>query len=363
MGMYGLGIVFAPAIGPTLGGYLVEYVSWRLVFYINVPVGVLGLIAAAVALPKFTRAPTRPFDVWGFITVATGLVALLLAFSEGQSWGWSSYRVLILMVGGLLLLALFVTIELEVDDPLLNLQVFHSAAYTTSLIIMGVMMTGMFATLFYIPLFLQVGQGYQALDTGLILLPQALVMAFLMPISGRLYDKIGPRWLVVSGLLVAAFGSYGIAGINPDMTREEVILWMCIRAAGVGMAMMSVMTGGLASLNPHMTNSGSAINTVVQRVSAALGLAALTAMATAQQAQLTQGRADLLEGTSSQAAHLHLLQLFGLYRRTQVSVLANSYANLFLLTAAVTAVAAVGALFLRSGPAPHVSSGAGVTIE
>ena len=363
MGMYGLGIVFAPAIGPTLGGYLVEYMSWRLVFYINVPVGVLGLIAAAIALPKFTRAPTRPFDVWGFITVATGLVALLLAFSEGQSWGWSSYRVLILIVGGALLLALFVTIELEVEHPLLNLQVFHSAAYTTSLIIMGVMMTGMFATLFYIPLFLQSGQGYQALDTGLLLLPQALVMAVLMPISGRLYDKIGPRWLVVSGLLVAAFGSYGLAGINPDVTRTEIVSWMCIRAAGVGMAMMSVMTGGLAALHPQLTNSGSAINTVVQRVSAALGLAALTAMATAQQAQLAEGRADLLSSASSQANHLQLLQLFGLYRRTQISVLADSYANVFILTAAFTAAAAVGALFLRSGPAPHADSGAAVTIE
>ena len=363
MGMYGLGIVFAPAIGPTLGGYLVEYMSWRLVFYINVPVGVLGLIAAAIALPKFTRAPTRPFDVWGFITVATGLVALLLAFSEGQSWGWSSYRVLILIVGGALLLALFVTIELEVEHPLLNLQVFHSAAYTTSLIIMGVMMTGMFATLFYIPLFLQSGQGYQALDTGLLLLPQALVMAVLMPISGRLYDKIGPRWLVVSGLLVAAFGSYGLAGINPDMTRTEIVSWMCIRAAGVGMAMMSVMTGGLAALHPQLTNSGSAINTVVQRVSAAIGLAALTAMATAQQAQLAEGRADLLSSASSQANHLQLLQLFGLYRRTQIAVLADSYANVFILTAAFTAAAAVGALFLRSGPAPHADSGAAVTIE
>jgi EmrB/QacA subfamily drug resistance transporter len=362
MGMYGLGIVFAPAIGPTLGGYLVEYLSWRLVFYINVPVGVLGLVAAAVALPKFSRAPTRPFDVWGFITVATGLVALLLAFSEGQSWGWTSYRVLILIVGGLLSLALFVTIELEVDHPLLNLKVFHSVAYTTSLIVMSVVMTGMFATLFYIPLFLQAGQGYQALDTGLLILPQALVMGFLMPITGRLYDKIGPRWLVVSGLLVAAFGSYGLARINPDITREEVVMWTCIRAAGVGLAMMPIMTGGLASLSPDQTNSGSAINTVVQRVSAALGLAALTALATAQQAQLAQGRADLLQGTS-QAAHLHLLQLLGLYRRTQVSVLANSYANLFLLTAAVTAMAAVGALFLRSGPASHASSGAGVTIE
>ena len=199
---------------------------------------------------------------------------------------------------------------------------------------------------------------YPALNTGLLILPHALVMAVLMSISGRLYDKIGPRWLVVSGLLLAAFGSYLLAGINPDMTREEVVLWTCIRAAGVGMAMMSIMTGGLASLSPDLTNSGSAINTVVQRVSAVLGLAALTAMATAQQAQLAQGRAELLEGTNSQAAHLHLLQLFGLYRRTQVSVLADSYANLFLLTAAVTAIAAVGVVpSLRSGSAHGFRAG------
>jgi predicted MFS family arabinose efflux permease len=265
--------------------------------------------------------------------------------------------VLILLVGGALCLALFVTIELEVDHPLLNLEVFRSAAYTVSLIVMGVVMTGMFATLFYIPLFLQAGQGYQALDTGLLILPQALVMAVLMPISGRLYDKIGPRWLVVSGLLLTAFGSYLLAGINPDMTRAEVVLWTCIRAAGVGTAMMSIMTGGLASLRHELTNSGSAINTVVQRVSAALGLAGLTAMAAAQQAQLAQSRADVLGGTSSQATHLQLPQLFGLYRRTQVAVLADSYANVFLLTAAVTAIAAVGALYLRSGPAPHTGSG------
>src|SRR5512133_2685090 len=159
MGMYGLGIVFAPAIGPTLGGYLVEYMSWRLVFFINVPIAIVGVIAALVALPKFPGMPTERFDVWGFMTVATGLVALLLAFSEGHSWGWTSYRVLILIAGGTLLLALFVVIELEVDHPLLDLRVFRSRAYTISLIVMSVMMTGLFATLFYVPLFLQAGQG------------------------------------------------------------------------------------------------------------------------------------------------------------------------------------------------------------
>jgi hypothetical protein len=129
------------------------------------------------------------------------------------------------------------------------------------------------------------------------------------------------------------------------------------------MAMMSIMTGGLAALSPDLTNSGSAINTVAQRVSAALGLAALTAMATAQQAQLAQGRADLLENSSGDADHLQFLQLLGLYRRTQVAVLADSYANVFLLTAAFTAVAAVGAFFLRTGPADHTGSEQAVPVE
>ena len=191
MGMYGLGIIFAPAIGPALGGYLVEYVNWRLVFYINVPIGIIGLIAALIALPRFPGVRTERFDVLGFLTASSGLVALLLAFSKGSAWGWTSYPTLILIIGGVLLLALFTVIELEVDHPMLDLRVFRYRTYSLSLIVMSVMMTGMFATLFYIPLFLQSALGYGALQAGLVILPQALVMGFLTPISGRLYDKSG----------------------------------------------------------------------------------------------------------------------------------------------------------------------------
>jgi EmrB/QacA subfamily drug resistance transporter len=353
MGMYGLGIVFAPALGPTLGGYLVEYLNWRLVFYINVPIGVLGLIAAVIWLPKFARGQTQRFDIFGFLTAATGMVCLLLAFSEGSSWGWTGYRILILLTVALLSLALFAVIELEVEHPLLNLRVFRSRPYVNSLLVMAVTMTGLFATLFYIPLFLQAGLGYQAFQTGLMILPQALVMAVLTPVAGRLYDKVGPRWLVFSGLMIAAFGSYLLSGISADVTRHEIILWTCIRAAGVGLSMMPVMTGGLSALSHDLTSSGSSINTVIQRVSAALGLAGLTALATAQQSTLAAARQGLLSASNPQFSHLGFGQLYGLYRRTQVEVLANSYSNVFLLTGALTAVAAVGGLFLRSGPAPH----------
>lgn len=361
MGMYGLGIIFAPAIGPALGGYLVEYLSWRLVFYINVPIGIIGVIAAIVALPKFPPQVTQKFDVGGFITVATGLVALLLAFSEGGTWGWTSYRVLILITVGLVSLALFVVIELEVDHPLLDLRVFGYRTYSISLLVMAVMMTGLFATLFYIPLFLQTALGFPALDAGLLILPQALVMGLLTPIAGRLYDRVGPRWLVFTGLLIAAYGSYLLTGISPDVTRGEIVLWTCIRSAGVGLSMMSVMTGGISALPRDLTTSGSAINTVTQRVSAALGLAGLTALASTQQAQMAAGRAALL--SQSAGDHLQVLQQYAIYQRTHLQVFADSLSDIFLITAATTALAAVIALSLRSGPQRHDPDDAPVMME
>jgi predicted MFS family arabinose efflux permease len=132
------------------------------------------------------------------VTIAGGLVCLLLALTEGQSWGWTSYRILILLTAGVLLLALFVIVELEVDAPLLDVTVFRHWPFTNSLLLVSVLSVGLFAVLFYIPLFLQQGKGLGAFDTGLLLLPQALVMAVLMPSAGILYDRFGPRWLAAS---------------------------------------------------------------------------------------------------------------------------------------------------------------------
>ena len=301
MGMYGLGIIFAPAIGPALGGYLVEYVNWRLVFYINIPVGILGVIAAVIFLPKFARAADpevrrrrlrhhrqRPgLPAAGLLRgPVVGLDRLPRARPDrvrrAGLWRVRGDRAR----GGV---------------PAAEPAGVPEPAYTTSLIAMSVMMTGLFATLFYIPLFLQAGLGYPALKAGLLILPQALVMGVLMPIAGRLYDKIGPRYLAFFGLLIAATGTFLLTGISPDMTRGELVRWMCIRAVGTGLAMMPIMTGGLSSLPRVLTTSGSAINTVAQRVSAALGLAGLTAVVTNQQAQLAAGRAGPAAGVGGSA--------------------------------------------------------------
>ncbi|HEY1966781.1 MAG TPA: DHA2 family efflux MFS transporter permease subunit, partial [Pseudonocardia sp.] len=151
----GISSVLAPAIGPTLGGYLVEHQSWRLIFLINLPISVIGLILVAVFAPPFPPRRRTPFDTRGFATAATGMFALLLAISKAADWGWSSYRVMMLLAASVSLLALFVIIELEVDQPLLNPRLFRSRAFAIVQVLMGILGSGYFAALFYIPLFLQ----------------------------------------------------------------------------------------------------------------------------------------------------------------------------------------------------------------
>jgi EmrB/QacA subfamily drug resistance transporter len=358
MGLYGLGIVVAPGVGPTLGGYLVQYLNWRLIFYINVPIGIIGVLAAIAVLPNFPARKGRRFDLPGFACVAVGLFSLLLALSEGQTWGWTSYSTLILLAVGVDALALFVVVELAVREPLLDVRVFANWPFVNSLLLISVLSIGLFAVLFYVPLFLQEGQGVTPPHTGLTLLPQALVMAVMMPTAGRIYDRFGPRWPAIIGLTLAGGGTLLLTKINIDMTRPELIGWMCIRAAGLGMGMMPIMTAGISALPANLVNYGSAFNTLVQRVSSALGLAVLTAYETGQQTQFMADRSALLRGAGADVDPriLNMEQrgpsaLTGLFQQLQVQTEAQAYSNVFLVAGAVTLAGILLALLLRSGKA------------
>ncbi|HEY1970806.1 MAG TPA: MDR family MFS transporter [Pseudonocardia sp.] len=358
MGVYGIGVSFAPAIGPTLGGYLVEYVDWRLIFYINVPFGALGAAAASFLLPKMAPTARDQFDWWGFATIATGLFALLLAFSKAEDWHWSSYRIQLLLVGGVLCLALFVVIELELDKPLIELRVLRSWPFVNSLLLVSVLMIGLQTILFYLPLFLQNSQRYEALPTGLLMLPESLVMAVLMPVAGLLYDRIGPRWPAAIGLAVAGYGTYLLCGITADMTQQHVVLWTCVRAVGNGLALMPIMTAGMAAIPAAHTSSGTTLNNLAQRISGSLGLAAMTVVADNRQSQLMADRSAMLPAQSALPQVHHAIGqgtsgLYGLYQQLLVEVTAGAYSDVFFATALVTGLGVVLGLVLRTQkPAP-----------
>lgn len=358
MGTFGVALILAPAIGPTLGGYLVEFVNWRFIFYVNVPIGILGVMAASAFIPEFPRHDAGPLDVPGAITSAVGLFALLFALSEGATWGWGSEAIVLLLYVAACSLALFVYFELHAPRPLLDLRVFGHAQFTLSLFISAVTSVALYSGVFYIPLFLQIVVGMGAFHTGLVLLPASLVTAVLIPVSGRLYDRIGPAPLVVVGLAAMTATTYLFHNLSADTPSGTVVTWMALRAVGMALAMMPVMTSGMTWIPTAEVGRASAISNIVQRVSASFGLAALTSLITHWQAayatadvaalnpanalaRALQARATALFGSAGRAASL----LIGLADR---QAFVTAIDDLFLVGAAIVVVALVPAFFLRT---------------
>jgi EmrB/QacA subfamily drug resistance transporter len=362
MGLYGFGMVVAPSVGPVLGGWLVQYVDWRLIFYINVPIGILGALAAVAVLPRIKPTSWPRFDLWGFVTIAYGLFALLLALSEGQKWGWDGYRILGLLVSGILSLALYVVIELEVDNPLIDLRIFKVWAFTSSMVLLGITITGLFAMLYFLPLYLQNVQGLQALSAGVLLVPSACVLVVLTPISGRLYDRFGPRWLVAFGLASMAYGSFLMAGMTPDTSLGYIVVWTVIRNLGVGLAMMPIFTSGLSALPTSLTGSGSGMANVMQRISTSLAVAVFSSLGVSASAQLMSDRGALLSSGANALPQVAAATqqgpagLLGMYQALSNAILTQTYDNSYYVLGILCVVGIGFALTLRSGK-PKAASG------
>jgi EmrB/QacA subfamily drug resistance transporter len=354
LSFYGLGIVSAPGLAPLIGGLLVQHGAWPTIFYVDTPVALLGLLAARSVLPPLRGSTARRFDPLGFLSIGFGLSALVVAFAQAPQWGWSSYRVLMLCVGGALALVLFVVIELEVDQPLLDLRVFTCRPFLALVVLIDIMFTGVFAVLVYLPQFLAQAEGLSPTDTGLLLLPQALLWMAMMPVAGMLYARVGARWPAVIGLLLAGAGTLALAGITVDTPRPALAAWLCVRAVGLGLTVVPILAGGMSALPPALVNDGSALRTLAQRITAALGLALLSAMELHQQAQLFDDHAALLRiGTDPGLAHLvgkGPSALIGLWQQATVRAATEAYADVFLATGALTLVGAVlAALLLPTG--------------
>jgi EmrB/QacA subfamily drug resistance transporter len=358
LSLYGLGIVSAPGLAPLIGGLLVEHGAWRTLFYVDAPLALIGLAAAAVVLPELPGSPGRRFDPLGFVSISCGLSALVVGFFQAPHWGWSSYRVLILCTGGALALALFVVIELEVKEPLLDLRTLTVRPFLALLILIDIMFTGVFVVLVYLPRFLAQAQQLSPTDTGLLLLPQALIWMAMMPVTGKIYARVGARWPAVAGLTLAGLGTVVLAGITVDTPRPELSAWMCLRAFGLGLIVVPILAGGMSALPPSLVDDGSALRTLAQRITSALGLAVLSAAQLRQQAQLFTDHSALLQvGTDQQLTHpLGHTALFGLWQQVSVRAATETYSNVFLIAGLLTLAGALPAALLLPTGAPSAAA-------
>lgn len=277
LGVYGIAAMAAPAIGPTLGGLIIEKMDWRLIFTVNFPIGVIGVILASILLKDEAKKPFKSVDVIGFLSSIVGIVSVLYVLGEGASIDWGDIKNPILMTLGCLSLVLFVVNELTHPDPLLDLKVLKLFDFSISLIILTVLTIALMGGAYVLPLFLQNIRGYTAMQTGLIMLPSALVMGFFMPISGKIFDKVGAKPVVIPGLIILAIASFKLsAAINMNSSKESIIFISCLRSVGLGLAMMPISTAGMNSVKSEMIPKASAINSTIRQIASALGITLIT---------------------------------------------------------------------------------------
>jgi EmrB/QacA subfamily drug resistance transporter len=282
MGIFGIAMMAAPAFGPALSGYLVDYWSWRFIFYLNVPIGIVALILGILTMHEFPHEARGKFDIWGFAFCVVGFGSLLYGFNQVSSDGWSSMEVLSFLAVGILSLIILVLVELNVPNPMIQLKVLKNYMFSMSLILNSLIAIALFAGVMFLPLYLQNIRGFSAVRTGLFMTPGALVSALLMPISGRLFDKFGARPLGIIGLFIVTLATFGFTTFTTD-TSSSTIQWLYIlRSAGMALAMMPMMTAGMNTVPLELTSQGSAISNTVRQVAASLGTAILTTYMTSR---------------------------------------------------------------------------------
>ncbi|WP_333887509.1 DHA2 family efflux MFS transporter permease subunit [Clostridium sp.] len=279
LGIWGIAAMAAPSIGPTLGGYIIEKMDWRLIFNVNVPIGILGTLLAAILLKDSKKKQLKSFDIIGFLSSTTGVVSLLYVLGEWTSIDWSDVKYPIFLTLGCLSLILFVINELTHPDPLLDLRVFKLFDFSISQIIVSILTLALMGGVYVLPLFLQNIRGYTAMETGLIMLPAALVTGLLMPISGNLFDRFGARPVVIPGIIILGLSSYHISTlINMNSSRGMITLVLCLRAVGIGLAMMPVSTAGMNAVPKNLIGRASAISNTIRQISGSLSVTIMSAI-------------------------------------------------------------------------------------
>lgn len=281
MGIYGIGVVLAPALGPTLAGFLVDEYSWRYVFLVIVPACVAAMAAGVVFLPgRDTRRgiASLRFDGFGFFFLAAFLVCLLSALSNGQREGWDSDLILALFAAALASGVAFVAWELTYRLPLLNLRVFANCRFTASCLVAFALGVGIYGSTYVVPLFVQLVQGYTPTRSGLLLMPAGFVLGIVFPVSGRLGDLLPPWAPIMAGLALFGLSNWLCSGADVDTPFWSLAGWMVVGRIGLGLITPSLNAGALRALPPELLAQGSGTVNFVRQFGGAMGVNLLSVL-------------------------------------------------------------------------------------
>lgn len=282
LGYYGIGLLVAPAVGPILGGALVDRGWWRWIFYINVPIGIVGAVLGWKFLPQRPGKPEIRLDRWGLLASILGFGALLYGSSVAADIGWSATPTLVAFGIGLVAVVVFVLVDLfATDAPLLEFRLYRNRVFLNASLVGYVSVLALFGAEFLLPLYLQTLRGLDALRTGLVLLPLALVAGITTPIAGRLYDRVGPRILVVVGFAVLVINTWQLSKLDAHTSIGYIRFLMALRGFALGATVQSTFTTALGTVNRQRVARGSSLVNSTRFVVQSIGVALLTTILTA----------------------------------------------------------------------------------
>ncbi|CEA01191.1 putative multidrug resistance protein EmrY [Jeotgalicoccus saudimassiliensis] len=280
MGIFGLVISFAPAIGPTLSGWFIDMYPWRGLFYMLLPIVVIDLIIAFFVLRNVTEKTNPKMDILSIILSTFGFGGLLYGFSAAGSSGWLSVTVLVPIIIGAVTLVLFIKRQNRLEEPMLEFGVFNDKIFTLSTSLGMIVFMSMIGGAVILPIFMQTMLGFTAMESGLMLLPGALIMGFMSPVTGRLFDRYGAKWLAVIGLGMLTVTTLMFSNLNTETTFTYLAVVNSFRMIGVAMVMMPVTTEGLNQLSNRLVPHGTAMNNTMRQVAGAVGTALLVSIMT-----------------------------------------------------------------------------------
>jgi len=273
MGLFGLVIAFAPAIGPTLSGILVEHLTWRSVFYVVFPIAIIIIIASIFLLKNVTETTHPKLDIASVILSTLGFGGLLYSFSSVGEAGWTSVQFIAPLIVGIVSLVIFIRRQLNLKEPMLEFRVFNYGIYTLGTILSMFVFGVLIATNIILPLYMQNMLQYSALKSGLVLLPGAIIMGMMNPITGYLFDKFGGKWLARIGLFVLVVSTLPFTMLTEHTTFTYLATSNALRMVSIAMVMMPMTTLAINQLPNELIAHGTAMNNTFRQMAGAIGTA------------------------------------------------------------------------------------------
>ncbi|MCJ1764639.1 DHA2 family efflux MFS transporter permease subunit [Mammaliicoccus sciuri] len=298
MGTLGIAFILAPAIGPTLSGWIVQNYHWNVMFYGMFAIGLVAIFISFFWFRIYQKTSNPKPDVQGIIYSTLGFGLLLYGFSEAGNDGWTSLTVLLSLIIGVIFTALFVIREVRMKNPMLDMSALKYSGFTLTTIINVIVTMSLFGGMILLPIYLQNLRGFTPLDSGLLLLPGSLIMGFMGPIAGKMLDSFGIKPLALIGLTIMTFATWELTQLNMDTPYTTILVIYIVRSFGMSFIMMPIMTAGMNSLPQRLIPHGNAISNTVRQLAGSIGTAILVTVMTQNTTSHLANMSDNMDSTN-----------------------------------------------------------------